>query len=79
MNRSGFSGLVLAGALLVLLGIAGLAMPSFTTQQTNTVAKVGDLKLQSKQDNPHFIPPLLSEGAIAVGALLLAAGFFRRT
>jgi hypothetical protein len=79
MNRSASSGLMLVGALLVLLGIAGLAVPSFTTQQTNTVAKLGDLKVQAKQDTPHDIPPLLSEGAIVVGALLLAAGFLRKT
>ncbi len=79
MKSSAATGLLLFGAVLVLLGIAGLALPSFTTQDTKDVAKIGDLKVQAKEDTTHFIPPAVSEGALVVGVVLLGAGFLRRT
>jgi hypothetical protein len=79
MMRSASAGLLVIGALLVLLGIAGLAMPSFSTRQTTDVAKIGNLKVQANEDTPHFIPPAVSEGALVVGIVLLGAGFLRRT
>lgn len=78
MTRSATAGLLVLGAFLVLLGIAGLAIPSFTTSDTHDVAKVGDLKVQAKEDTPHFIPPAVAEGAVLVGVVLLGAGFIRR-
>jgi len=69
--------LILAGALLLLLGIAGLAIPVFTTAQTKDVAHVGDLKLQATEHDTHFIPPALSSGVLAVGVILIGAGFVR--
>jgi hypothetical protein len=78
MTRSANAGLLVIGAVLVLLGIAGIAIPSFTTSDTRDVAKVGDLKVQAKEDTPHFIPPAVAEGAVLVGVVLLGAGFIRR-
>ncbi len=78
MTRSATAGLLVLGALLVLLGIAGIAIPSFTTQSTHDVAKLGDMKVQAKEDTPHFIPPAVAEGAVLVGVVLLGAGFIRR-
>ena len=40
MGRS-MNSLMILGALLALLGIAGLAIPEFTTQKTEDVAKIG--------------------------------------
>lgn len=70
--------LSIAGAVLVLLGLIGLAIPIFTTQQTRDVAKIGDLKIQTTEATPHAIPPLLSGGALALGVVLVAAGFYQR-
>ena len=78
MLRSASPGLLVIGALLVLLGIAGLAMPSFSTHQTTDVAKIGSLKVQANEETPHFIPPIVSEAALVVGIVLLGAGFLRR-
>jgi hypothetical protein len=72
------SGLMIAGALLVLLGLAGIAVPYFETSQTKDVAKIGDLKIQANENTGHTIPPLLSEGALALGVILLIAGVLRR-
>lgn len=71
------STLIIVGALLVILGIAGLAVPYFTTQQTKDVASIGSLKVQTQQSTPHEIPPLVSGGAIVVGVVVMGAGLFR--
>ncbi len=70
--------LMIVGALLILLGIAGLVIPTFSTQQTNDVAKVGDLKLQTQTSTPHTIPPPISAGALVIGVILIGAGLYRR-
>jgi len=69
--------LMIVGALFALLGIAGLAIPVFTTQQTTDVAKIGDLKIQTQEDTSHAIPPLVGGGALVLGIVLMGSGFFR--
>ena len=66
--------IVLTGVVLALLGLLGLAMPVFTTQHTEEVAKLGDLKIQANEKEDHVIPPLVAEGAIALGIILIGAG-----
>lgn len=70
--------LVILGALLALLGIVGLAIPVFTTTQTNEVARIGDLKIQTQENTSHAIPPLVSGGALVLGIILVGGGLFRR-
>jgi len=71
--------LLLAGAIILLLGVAGIAVPYFTTEQTKDVANVGPLHVQATEQTSHVIPPLLSESAIVVGAVLMGVAFVRRT
>ena len=78
MGRFSINGLTAAGATLVLLGLAGFAMPIFTTQQTKEVARVGDVKLQSTETTSHIIPPILSGGALVLGVVLIGAGFYQK-
>ena len=54
-------GIVLFGAILALLGLIAFAMPSFNTEET-------------KDEEPHFIPPIVSGGAMVLGVLLIGAG-----
>jgi hypothetical protein len=70
------NGLVIGGAILALLGLVGLAMPVFTTQQTKEVARVGDLKLETKENTSYVVPPLVSGGALVIGVILIGAGFY---
>jgi hypothetical protein len=79
MNRSAMTGPMLAGAVLVLLGLLGFAVPFFTTQQTKDVATIGDLKLQTTESRSFAIPPLVSGGALALGVVLIGPGIYRRT
>ncbi len=70
--------ILMAGAAILLLGLAGLAIPVFTTQQTHEVAKLGDVHVEANETQQHVIPPLLAEGAVAVGIVLLVVGAVKR-
>jgi hypothetical protein len=78
MGRSPMGGLVLAGAILVLLGLIAFAIPVFSTQHTEDVARVGPLQLQTTQREWYVIPPYVSGGALILGVLLIGAGFYQR-
>ena len=76
--RSSMSALMIAGALLALLGVAGLAIPEFTTEHTSQVAKVGPVQVNATEHDSHFVPPLVAGGALVLGVVLLGAGFVQR-
>jgi hypothetical protein len=78
MGRSPMSGLIIAGAVLVLLGLIAIAVPVFTTQETKEVAHVGDLKLQTTENKSFAVPPLVSGGAVVLGVLIIGAGFYQK-
>jgi hypothetical protein len=79
MNRSAFGAPLIAGAILVIIGLVGVAVPYITTQQTKDVAAIGDLKLQTTESKSYVIPPLVSGGAVVLGIVLIGAGLYRRT
>jgi uncharacterized membrane protein HdeD (DUF308 family) len=72
------NGLLLIGAVLLIVGLFGLAIPVFTTQKTDTVARIGDLKLQNTEDASHHIPPLVSAGVLVLGMVLIGAGLYQK-
>ena len=76
--RSSISALVIVGAILALLGIVGLAVPEFTTQHTEEVAKVGPLHVESTERSSHFVPPMAAGGALVLGVVLIGGGLVRR-
>ena len=78
MERSPMSGLIIGGAVLVLLGLIAIAIPVFTTQETKDVAHVGDLKLQTTENKSFAIPPLVSGGAVVLGIVIIGAGFYQK-
>ncbi len=69
MNR-----MVMSGITIVLLGLLGFAIPIFTTQKTDEVARIGDLKLQTTESTAHTVSPFLSGGAVLLGLLVIGAG-----
>jgi uncharacterized membrane protein HdeD (DUF308 family) len=79
MNRSAFSAPLIAGVIMVIIGLVGVAVPYITTQQTKDVATIGDLKLQTTESKSYEIPPLVSGGAVVLGIVLIGAGLYRRT
>ena len=72
------NGLVITGLILVLVGVLGFAIPVFTTQKTEEVARIGSLKLQNTEDTSHSIPPILSGGALVLGIILIGASLYQR-
>ncbi|MDO8839894.1 MAG: hypothetical protein Q7V31_13300 [Parvibaculum sp.] len=72
------NGLMVVGAILVLAGILGFAIPVFTTQKTEEVARIGDLALQTTEDTSYSIPPLLSGGVLVLGLALIGAGVMQK-
>jgi hypothetical protein len=78
MGRSPMNGLVIAGAVLALVGLFGFASPVFTTQQTKDVARIGDIKLQTTENTSYVIPPIVSGGALVLGIVLIGAGLYNR-
>ena len=70
-------GIVLADAIVALLGLLGLAIPVFSTSQTKDVAKIGDLKIQANEETTHVVPPILAGGALVIGLLMVGAGYMR--
>jgi hypothetical protein len=78
VNGFSMNGLMMTGAVLALLGVAGLAVPYFTTQQTHEVARIGDLKLNATESTSYAIPPLLAGGALVIGVVLMGAGLVRK-
>jgi hypothetical protein len=78
MRRGTTNVLLAGGAVAVLLGLGGFAMPEVTTQQTKELARVGDLKLQTTASTSHVIPPLVSGGALVLGVVLVGTGFYQR-
>jgi hypothetical protein len=78
MGRNAMNGLTISGAVLVLLGLLGFAIPVFTTQQTTDVARIGDLKLQTTESKSFVIPPFMSGGVLILGIALIGAGVYQR-
>lgn len=78
MGRSSMTMPMMGGAILVLLGLLGFAIPFFTAQHTKDVANIGDLKLQTTESTTYAIPPYLSGGALILGVVLIGAGFYQR-
>jgi len=72
------NGLMTLGMILVVAGLLGFAIPVFTTHRTEDVAKIGNLKIQTTEDTSHSIPPLLSGGVLALGALLIGMSLYQK-
>ena len=49
MGRFPMGGLALFGAVLIVAGGLGLAIPVFSTQEARDVLKVGELKIQTTE------------------------------
>ncbi len=66
------------GAVLALVGILGLAIPAFTTSQTEDVIKLGDLKVQNTKTTYHVVPQSLSGGLLVLGIVLIGVGVYSK-
>ena len=75
MSGSFKNGLVAAGAVMAVVGVIAIAIPAFTTEQTKNVANFGNLKITANEETSHVVPPFVGPTALALGAILIGAGF----
>ena len=66
------------GLLLLVLGVAGLAVGTFHVKRNKTVLDVGPVEVHARTSETVTIPPLLAGGVAVVGAVLAVAGGRRR-
>ena len=65
----------LTGIALIVIGLAGFFTGGFSFTKDTTAAKIGPLELTVQEKESVNIPQWLSLGAIALGAIVLVAGF----
>ena len=65
----------ITGIILILVGLAGFFTGGFSFTKDTTKAKLGPLELTVKEQQSVNIPQWLSLGALALGAIVLVAGF----
>jgi hypothetical protein len=72
------NGLIAIGVVLIVAGLLGFAIPVFTTQSTETVARIGALKVQSTEDTSHRIPQILSGGVLVLGMAIVGTSLYKK-
>jgi hypothetical protein len=65
---------VIVGALLIVLGVAGLVYKNFSYESEETIAQIGDLKATAETEKNVPIPAALGIAAIIAGVLVIAVG-----
>ena len=75
----GTNAIRIAGVILLVIGLLGFALPVFTTQKTEEVARIGPMNIQSTQYTSHSIPPLLSGGVLVLGLVLIGMSLYRKS
>jgi len=65
----------LIGAILLVLGLAGLLTGGFSFSKETTQAKLGPLELTVKEKESVNVPQWLSLGAMLIGGVVLVMGF----
>ena len=65
----------ITGIILIVIGLAGFFTGGFSFTKNTTAAKIGPLELKVQEKESINIPQWLSLGALALGAIVLVAGF----
>ena len=65
----------ITGIVLILLGLVGFFTGGFSFTKESTAAKIGPIELTVKEKESVNVPQWMSLGALALGAVLLVAGF----
>jgi hypothetical protein len=66
------------GIILLVVGLAGLALGTFEYTRKKRVVDWGPLQVETKQKESVTIPPLAAGGAAAAGLVLILIGSRRR-
>ena len=67
--------LLLAGILLVVLGILALSYQRITYTKEEKIAEIGPLKATAEREKSIPLPPVLGGLALVAGAVMVVAGY----
>ena len=62
------------GVVLLVLGLAGLAVGTVQYTQTKDVVDLGPIQVQANEEQTFTIPPLAAGAAAVAGLILALAG-----
>ena len=62
------------GVILLVVGIAGLAVGTFQYTRKKDVLNVGPVHVQASEKESFTVPPLAAAGVAALGLVLALAG-----
>ena len=66
--------LLIAGLMLVVLGIVALAVNVVPIRHQEQVAKIGSVSVNAEKETDYVIPNYVGIGAIVVGVVLVVLG-----
>jgi hypothetical protein len=66
--------LVVAGIVLIALGVLALAYQGFTYTSKEKVVDLGPLKVEAERQRTVALPPVIGGAAVAVGVVLVLVG-----
>ena len=66
------------GTVLLVVGLAGLALGTFQCTRTKKVIDAGPIRIDRKATETIHIPPLAAGGTAAIGLALIVAAARRR-
>lgn len=66
--------LLIAGLVLVVLGIVALAVNVVPIRHQEQVAKIGSVSVNAEKETDYVIPNYVGIGAIVVGVVLVVLG-----
>jgi hypothetical protein len=70
--------MLIAGVVLILLGVAALAYQGITYSSRETVLDIGPLHATAERQKTFPVPPVVGIVAVAAGAALVFAGARKR-
>jgi hypothetical protein len=66
--------IMILGAVLIVLGVCGLAFRGFHWTETKNVADIGPLQINSQEDHSVWIPTVAGVAAVVAGLGLVLVG-----
>ena len=71
--------IVIAGVLLIVLGVAALIYQGVTYTSRETIVDIGPVHATADRERTLLLPPVVGIAAVAGGVALLVAGLRKRT
>ena len=70
--------MTIAGIILIVVGLAALALGGFSYTTRETVVDLGPLQATAERERRFPVPPVAGVAAVAAGVALLVVGMRKR-